>query len=201
MALIGIHSHHFNEPSNEINSFICIYILFTITFFIYESIMFVCINWPQYDVISELCLIAVGCMQMGGMFLGKCFQMKKVKYLHLRLREMIDESMPICLNYNFFILIYPRNLSNKFFLVPDSDDAVFSIYWNTEQKSRRFTVNFLKFVFVNRQMYVAGFFYSIYCMSFGNFDTSTWILPFRLLFPFNTETLHRWYLLWFIHFS
>lgn len=57
MARIGIHSHHLNEPSNEFfKSFVSIYILFTITFFICGSIMFVCINWPQYDVISELCL-------------------------------------------------------------------------------------------------------------------------------------------------
>lgn len=92
MAWIGIHSHKLTEPSNEFfNSFVTFYFLCTVGFFIFGSIMFVVINWPQYDVISEPCLIAVGCIQVFGMFLGIGLKMEKVKLLHLQLQEIVDE--------------------------------------------------------------------------------------------------------------
>lgn len=100
MARIGIHSHHLYTPTNDFfKTFVSLYILFTITFFIFGSIVFICINWPQYDIISEPCLIAVGCVQVGGMFLGIGLKMKKVKQLHLRLQEMMDESTIITISF------------------------------------------------------------------------------------------------------
>lgn len=50
-------------------------------------------------------------------------------------------------------------------------------------------------------MYAAALLYSLYCIIVGNFDTSTWELPFTLWVPFDTTTVHGWYLLWFIQFS
>lgn len=91
MARIGIHSHNLDDPSNEFyTNFISYYFLFVIIFLIFGSIVFVCINWPQYNVISDPCLIAVGCMQVGGMFLGFGLKMKTVKQLHLELQEFVD---------------------------------------------------------------------------------------------------------------
>lgn len=92
MARIGIHSHNLAEATNEFfNSFITYYIIFVVTFFIFGSMTFVVINWPQYDIVAEPCLIAVGCIQVGGMYIGVGLKMKKVKLLHLRLQEIVDE--------------------------------------------------------------------------------------------------------------
>lgn len=83
----------------------------------------------------------------------------------------------------------------------DNGAEINELYWKTEQKCRIFTGKFLKFVFINQLMYVASLFFSIYCMIVGNFDTSTWILPFTLWVPFDTTNLPGWYLLLFIQFS
>lgn len=92
MSWIGIHSHRLAEPTNEFfKSFASLYILFTVGFFIFGSIMYVVIHWPHYDEISEPCLIAVGCIQVGGMFLAIGLKMKKMKRLHLRLQGIVDE--------------------------------------------------------------------------------------------------------------
>ncbi|XP_055295179.1 uncharacterized protein LOC129564952 [Sitodiplosis mosellana] len=138
--------------------------------------MFICINWPAYDVISEPCLIAVGCMQVLGMYIGVGLKMKRVKQLHLCLQELIDK-------------------------IPDDDEQTYYLYWNTEQKCRDFSAKFVKFIVVNQLMFVAALFFSIYCMIVGNFDTSTWILPFECWVPFSTETPYGYYLKWFIQFS
>lgn len=50
-------------------------------------------------------------------------------------------------------------------------------------------------------MYGASLLFSFYCIIVKNYDTSTWILPFTLWVPFNTERLLWWYLLLFIQFS
>lgn len=50
-----------------------------------------------------------------------------------------------------------------------------------------------------KMMFVAAFFYSIYCLSTGNRDTSTWILPYTISVPFDTKTIQGWYMLWVIH--
>lgn len=93
MARIGIHSHRLDENTNEFfKSIVSWYFLSTIIFFIFGSIMFICIYWPAYEVVSEPCLIAVGCIQVFGMFLGIGLKMKKVKKFHLRLQELIDAS-------------------------------------------------------------------------------------------------------------
>lgn len=46
-------------------------------------------------------------------------------------------------------------------------------------------------------VFVGAFFYSLYCMHVGNYDTSTWLLPYRLSVPFDTKQIWGWYLLWF----
>lgn len=204
MARLGIHSHHLHANTNEfLKSFVTWYYLCTIIFFIFGSIMFICINWPAYEVISEPCLIAVGCMQVLGMFIGVGLKMKKVKKLHLRLQEIVDNSTYFNFLYKFCIFSNFSFLNIKlfFFIVPEHDEQIYYIYFNTEQKCRQFTKNFVKFIFINQQMYLAAMIFSIYSMIVGNFDTSTWILPFKCWVPFNTESVYGYYLHWFIQFS
>lgn len=47
-------------------------------------------------------------------------------------------------------------------------------------------------------VFVGAFFYSIYCIHVGNYDTSKWILPYELSVPFDTKEIWGWYLLWLI---
>lgn len=95
---------------------------------------------------------------------------------------------------------FSQQISNRFIHL-DNGDEVHQIYWDIEQKCRNFNDRFVKFVFVNQQMYIAALFYSFYCMIVSNFDTSTWILPFTVWVPFDTTIVIGWYLLWFIQFS
>lgn len=44
--------------------------------------------------------------------------------------------------------------------------------------------------------FLIAFFYPIYCICVGNFDTSTYYLPLKLAPPFNIDSVHRWYLFW-----
>lgn len=48
------------------------------------------------------------------------------------------------------------------------------------------------------QVFVAAFFYPMYCMYIGNWDASTWPLPFNYVVPFDESTVWGWYLMWLI---
>lgn len=50
-------------------------------------------------------------------------------------------------------------------------------------------------------MLVMSFFYSIYSMLCGDFDTTAWILPMHLVVPFGTDTLWGWYLMLIIQIN
>lgn len=54
----------------------------------------------------------------------------------------------------------------------------------------------ISFGIFQQSSYVFAFFYSIYCICVGNFDTSEYYLPLRLATPFSIDSLLRWYLLW-----
>lgn len=73
---------------------------------------------------------------------------------------------------------------------------MFNIYWNIEQQSRKKTriIGYYPLMLV----LVGAFFYSIYCIFVGNYDTSTWILPYLLSVPFDTSKIGGWYLLWIV---
>lgn len=53
---------------------------------------------------------------------------------------------------------------------------------------------------MNQTVYGTAFTLSFYRIFIGNLDTSTWVLPFSLSVPFNTETILGWYILCFIQF-
>lgn len=75
-----------------------------------------------------------------------------------------------------------------------------SIYISVEQKCRQFTKQMISFVLFQQVSFVFAFFYSIYCIHVGNFDTSTYYLPLRLASPFEINSLFKWYLFWVFEF-
>lgn len=41
-------------------------------------------------------------------------------------------------------------------------------------------------------------FYSIYCVLNGNYNTSSWLKPYNLVVPFETESISGWFMLYLI---
>lgn len=93
-------------------------------------------------------------------------------------------------------LIFDYNLRLNWFKFLVCDDEILKIYWKTEEKCRKVTKLMPCYPLI--LMFVAAVIYSIYCMLTGNRDTTTWILPYRMIVPFDTVSIHGWYLLWFI---
>lgn len=78
---------------------------------------------------------------------------------------------------------------------------MFTIYWNVEEKCRKYTkILGLGCICLTQAMVVITFMSSIYSIVIGNLDTSTWELPFSLTVPFNTETISGWYMLFSLNF-
>lgn len=80
-------------------------------------------------------------------------------------------------------------------------DEMFSIYWGIEQKCRKYSKIIHSFVISNQSMFVASFLNSLYNILIENFETSSWLLPFQISVPFNTDTIGGWYVLYLMQFS
>lgn len=78
----------------------------------------------------------------------------------------------------------------------DSGSSTSIIYWNVEKKCRDLIEKMIIFVILNSMITFASLFWSFYSLATGNFDTSTWNLPFDLVVPFEMTSVFRWYLLW-----
>lgn len=76
-----------------------------------------------------------------------------------------------------------------------------TIYWTTEQNCRKYTKLIFSYIFCHQSTFGAALCFSFYCLYTGNFDTSTWFLPFAMVVPFDTSTFEGWYLFLFIQIS
>lgn len=94
MRWAGIHSKDLYKPTNEFfKSFATYYILFSvISFTIGSSAVFVYKYSSNFEVVSEPSLIVIAGSQAAGMFLSVGLNMKKIKILHIKLQEIVDES-------------------------------------------------------------------------------------------------------------
>lgn len=95
MAQIGISSYRLTEPINEFfHSFSTHFVLFhLIVFGLIGGIVFAYNNISNFEIVLEACVTIIGGIQSGGMFLGIGLKMKKVKELHLKLQEIVDEAI------------------------------------------------------------------------------------------------------------
>ncbi|XP_055305885.1 odorant receptor 22c-like [Sitodiplosis mosellana] len=66
---------------------------------------------------------------------------------------------------------------------------------------RKYTKLIFGYIFCHQSTFGAALLYSFYLIRFGNFDTSTWFLPFTMVVPFDTSSVEGWYWFWFIQFS
>lgn len=96
----------------------------------------------------------------------------------------------------FFYLRFVNKMKIVNFII--AEDDVYAIYSNNEKMCTKYTIRLFCYILWHLQVFLAAGFFPIYCMYVGNFDTSTWPLPFNMAVPFDTSSIIGWYLLWFI---
>lgn len=111
MAWLGIYSYKLTEPTNEFFKSIVAW------FFMFNSFVMIIISSILFIIkyISDIqgCLgafkIAISGIQCGGMHLSLGLKMKKVKILHLKLQEIINESKK-----HLFLQVLKKNSIQKY---------------------------------------------------------------------------------------
>lgn len=83
----------------------------------------------------------------------------------------------------------------------DKTEEILKMYWNNEQKCEKFTKIFCGMIPFALFIFAVFLAYSIYCIFSGNLDASTWLLPFKMIVPFNSNTIWGWFLLWLIQMN
>lgn len=205
MVRLGVHSWNLNEPKNEFfRSFGAHYIMYiAFVYMIISSGVFIFGNLSDFATISEPLLVALAGLQMVSMFISLGLNSRNVKALHLELQTFIDQGIQNTFNCSVFSaksrqLTFVGLFSAFFQSETDSDEAIFNMYWNIEQKCQQFKrIVFLYFYF-HPVMFGGALLYSFYCMLTGNYDTTTWILSYKLSVPFDKTTVDGWYLFWLI---
>lgn len=196
MTPLGIYSHRLTEPTNEFYSSIVPYyfICFDVIFLTISSAVFSVQNISAIRLALQNVTLIVAGMQCAGMFISIGINMKKVKLLHLKLQGIVNAGGKLSLKY------LQQNSGIKMTKISSfqADHKISDIYWNNEQKCRKYTKTVCCYILFHMQVFVAAFFYPMYCMYVGNFDASTWPLPFNYAVPFDETTFWGYYLMWFI---
>lgn len=176
MARLGINSHSLRSLTNEFFHSVPAFCITSITiiFTIISCIVFIYKNFENYESVIDAAMCLFAGLQCCGMFISIGLNMKNVKALQLKLQEIID------------------NISDT------DNDRIAEMYWENEQKCRKFTTIMSYYVFAHQSIVMASLCYSIYCICIGNWDTSTFVLAFNIVVPFNTRHLFGWYIQWLI---
>lgn len=82
----------------------------------------------------------------------------------------------------------------------EENEEVNEIYWNNEQKCRKYSKRACICIYFNQASFVAAFAFSALMILNGQFDSSKLQLPFNLVVPFDTKSPYGWYALWFVQF-
>lgn len=83
--------------------------------------------------------------------------------------------------------------------VANVDEVIF--YSVAEKNCRQLTqLVVIGYSLMSIGLFTVAALYPLYCMQMGNFDTSTWLLPYSLTVPFDTSTIFGWYLFWLVQF-
>lgn len=190
MRWLGVHSYRFGKDTNEFLNSISTYLILLLSVcYVISSIAFTRINWPQFEIISGSCIVALSGTQTGGMFLSFGLKMKAVKSVHVKLQKIADEQGKFKPR-----LLLTFKWTHCFSIDPNTD--TWKIYREVEEKCRIYTIRMAIFFILDQLMTIAAFFFSIYCIFVGQTDTQAWLLPFKFAVPFNTKIIWKWYFLW-----
>lgn len=93
MARLGLYSYRLSEPSNEFFYSLASYyfLLAGEILSVLTSALFVYKHWPQFNIVSQPCLIIIGSSVCFGIFLSVGLKLKSITTLHLKLQEITDE--------------------------------------------------------------------------------------------------------------
>lgn len=149
---------------------------------------------PSLTYTFEAVIIVIGAPQALVLYLNIKWKMDTVAEVNSELQEIVDQGI----KFEYFsVRLNTKNRVNFFSSFAAIDQkAVANIYWTVENKCHNFTEQMTKFVVFQQTSFCLAFFYSIYCICVGNFDTSTYYLPLRIAAPFNIDSLLGWYLFW-----
>lgn len=173
LARLGLKTHPSEQDMAFLKSiFTYCNLFFSFGVFGMSNIMLARRSWPQLDaVLGAVSLIAPG-LQLAGMFLSLGFNVKAIKAFYLELQKFVDEEC-----------------------------EAFHIYDNVEQRCRKYASLAFNLLFLNQIVHVGTLLYSFYNINIGNFDTTTWVLAFRVYIPFETSEIVAWYLEWLLVFG
>lgn len=71
----------------------------------------------------------------------------------------------------------------------------------TEKRCRKYTRTLAIYMILHQFPVISALANSFYCMSTGNFDTSTWLLPVPVYVPFDIAIIRNWYAVLFFHLN
>lgn len=102
MTRIGIYSYNLIEPTNEfISSPIAWFIVINLLIVMISSAVFIQKNLTDFKAALETLLVIVAAIQSLGAYLNIAFKMDKVKAIHFKLQEIVDQS-------KIFIITFPH---------------------------------------------------------------------------------------------
>lgn len=162
--------------------------------------VFIFENSSELKSVLEAFLIFVGTCQAVGGYLFIRLNTGKINAFHTELQRIIDEGLTVSLFWACF-KIEINALNNELGLLPDDDLEGSFIYWEVEQKCRKYAKAAAIFVIMHPSAIMPTFLYSIYCVAIGSFDASKLFLPFHLMVPFNIQSIWGWYLLCMIQYN
>lgn len=197
MTPFGLYSDRLTEKTNEFFKSIGAYFILTATLLtVIASIVGMFDSSADYRFILDAILIVVAMMASFFVFLTVGMKMKEIKALHLRFQSVI--ALETGLNVSCICILSTYISIEMFTLALGEDDAIHELYWNAEQKCRKYTKMLAVIHTLYVQVaYVVVFVYSIYCLCTANLDASTWPTIYDIYVPFDTDTVPGWYVQFF----
>lgn len=211
MAWLGIYSNHSTKRSNEFfQSPKTYFIVGTMTMCSISFLMELFSSSSTFAHKIDSLLICVGMSEAICVFLNFGIKTANIKSLQLKLQAIVNEGGILFLLIWIPLIGIFVDFSRKSFLsrkfpqffilcikiisISGDDENIFNLYWNAEQKCRKYTKIIPIGVFsCGSAAYVAVFLYSIYCLCSGNVDASTWPEIFDLEVSGHTYGIIRWY--------
>lgn len=115
MTWIGIYSYNLIETTNEfISSPIAWFIVINLLIVMISSAVFIQKNLSDFKAALETLLVIVAAIQSLGAYLNIASNMDKVKAVHFKLQEIVDQSMFFFVLLTLFLAKIGKKYHSKF---------------------------------------------------------------------------------------
>lgn len=176
MARLGIHSYRLTEQSYEFFQSFGSYFIITIMMYLILTSIYMLTQNLEFDSFLDTIIVSLAGIQSLGLFCSVGLNLKKVKLLQINLQKFVDEFENGADEYN--------------------------IYLNVEQKCAKYSKIPKIYIFAQNSIYILSIANVVYNVYIGNYDTSTWFIPFQCREqPFDIQSVSAWFFLLFIEFS